>query len=74
VANNIKSATRLKHALRRYAVLQQRVAEGQVKLDHIKDSDNMSDFLTKWTPRAKYERSVRYTSGEAAVRALQSEC
>ena len=28
--------------------------------------DNMADFLTKWTPRAKYERSVRYASGEAA--------
>ena len=74
VANNIKSATRLKHALRRYAVLQQRVAAGQVRIEHIKDADNMSDFLTKWTPRAKYERSVRYTSGEAAVKAMESEC
>ena len=66
VANNIKSATRLKHALRRFGVLQQRVAAGSVKLEHVPDKDNMADFLTKWTPRAKYERSVRYASGEAA--------
>ena len=46
----------------------------EVRIEHIKDTDNMSDFLTKWTPRAKYERSVRYTSGEAAVKAMESEC
>ena len=69
IANNIKASARMRHAMRRYTVVQQRVAEGRVSLSHIPDKDNHADFLTKWAPRAKYERSVRYASGEAALKA-----
>ena len=36
------------HALRRYAVLQERVKAGEVIVKHIPDPQNAADFLTKW--------------------------
>jgi hypothetical protein len=48
VANDPKSAGRLRHAMRRFAVLQERVKEGKVKVVFVPDAQNASDFMTKW--------------------------
>ena len=62
VANNIKSTTRAMHALRRYNVLQQRVAAGECKLEWVPDAKNPSDYLTKWIGAGKFEKSVAYAA------------
>ena len=67
VANDPKAAGRLRHAMRRYAVLQEHVKQGTVKVEFIRDAKyNAADFLTKWVPAAKLKASIAYTSNEAA--------
>ena len=66
VANAPKSAGRLRHALRRFAVLQRRIQEGEVQVRHVPDKHNAADFLTKWVPAKKVKQSVAYVSNEAA--------
>ena len=66
VANDPKAAGRLRHAMRRYAVLQEHVKQGTVKVEFIRDANNAADFLTKWVPAAKLKASIAYTSNEAA--------
>ena len=66
VANNIKSSTRAMHALRRYNVLQQRVAAGECKLEWVPDAQNPADYLTKWLGAGKFEKSVAYAAGAEA--------
>ena len=52
--------------MRRYAVLQEHVKQGVVKVEFIRDANNAADFLTKWVPAAKLKGSIAYTSNEAA--------
>ena len=66
IASSIKSSQRAAHALRRYRVLQQRVAEGDVKLEWCSDGSNPSDYLTKWISKKKADESIAYASGKAA--------
>ena len=66
VSNDPKSAGRLRHALRRFATLQARVARGEVLVLHVPDVYNAADFLTKWVPATKLKESVAYTSNAAA--------
>ena len=66
VSNDPKSAGRLRHAQRRYATLQARVARGDVIVVHVPDASNAADFLTKWIPRAKLNESIAYASNAAA--------
>ena len=66
VANDPKAAGRLRHALRRFATLQQRVAREEVQVIHIPDRFNAADFLTKWVSVKKLKESIAYTSNEAA--------
>ena len=73
VANDPKSAGRLRHAMRRFAVLQERVKEGKVKVVFVPDAQNASDFMTKWVPASKLKASVAYTSNEAAKRHTQTK-
>ena len=47
VSNDPKSAGRLRHALRRFATLQARVARGEIIVTHVPDEYNAADFLTK---------------------------
>jgi hypothetical protein len=47
---------RSKHFLRRYMVLQQRIANQEVDLRHIVDADMPADFLTKWISASKSSR------------------
>jgi PAS domain-containing protein len=66
VANDPKAAGRLRHAMRRYSVLQEHVKQGVVRVEFIRDANNAADFLTKWVPAAKLKASIAYTSNEAA--------
>ena len=65
VANETGSVSRARHALRRYAVLQERVRGGLVTLGHVPDADNPSDFLTKFVSAKKLEASVAYLTNSA---------
>ena len=51
-----------KHFLRRYMVLQQRVADKEIDLRHVVDADMLANFLTKWISVSKLEKSVRYAT------------
>ena len=46
VANDPKAAGRLRHAMRRYSVLQEHVKQGVVRVEFIRDANNAADFLT----------------------------
>ena len=48
IASNEGNATRSRHFLRRYYVLLQRVKAGDNVIGHVPDTENPSDFLTKW--------------------------
>ena len=63
VATGVGCPTRSKHFLRRYHVLRQRIASEDVRLEHVPDAQMPADFLTKWIPKPKLERSLRYATG-----------
>lgn len=52
--------SRSRHFLRRYHVLLQRVAAGEVILRHVPSAQMAADFLTKWLPKPKVDASIRY--------------
>jgi hypothetical protein len=58
VATETGTANRVRHALRRYLILQQRVREGVVDLIHVPDPENPADFLTKFVGAKKLEASL----------------
>ena len=60
------SVVRVKHALRWYAILQQRVRCRDIRLAYIPDEWNYVDFLTKWIDVSKVAFSVAYLSNAAA--------
>ena len=60
------SAVRVKHALRWYAILQQRVRCREIRLAYIPDEWNYVDFLTKWIDASKVAFSVAYLTNAAA--------
>jgi hypothetical protein len=66
VANDPKAAGRLRHAMRRFAVVQEHVKQGVIRVEFIRDANNAADFLTKWVPAAKLKASIAYVSNEAA--------
>ena len=56
-----------KHFLRLYWTIIQRVTAGDVAVGHVRDAENPTDFLTKWTTKAKLAASVEYlTSNQRA--------
>ena len=60
---------RSRHCLRRYLTFLQRVRAGEVTIGHVPDPENPSDFLTKWVPKEKLERSLVFaTNSTNAVR------
>ena len=63
VGTGVGCPTRSKHFLRRYHVLRQRIASEEVRLEHVPDEQMPADFLTKWIPKPKLERSLRYATG-----------
>jgi hypothetical protein len=66
VSNDPKAAGRLRHAQRRFATCQARVARGDVIIVHVSDANNAADFLTKWITMAKLNASIAYTSNAQA--------
>ena len=50
VASGAACPSRSRHFLRRYHVLRQRVAAGEVVLKHVSDDEMPADALTKWVP------------------------
>ena len=74
VATGEGCPSRSRHFLRRYHVLRQRIATGDVIMRHVKDEDMPADCLTKWIPNKKLEKSLTYlcnTFGRAAMGAAE---
>ena len=62
VGSGVGCPTRSKHFLRRYFALKQRIRAGDVSLQHVPDENMPADFLTKWIPKPKLEKSIRYAT------------
>ena len=63
VAMRRGAAARSRHLLRRYYVLRARIENGVCAVVHVPDAENPSDFLTKWVPIKKLNRSLAYVTG-----------
>ena len=74
VAKGVASTARARHALRRFHVLRQRIAEGVMDIEWVADPRNPSDYLTKWVPGSKLQRSVNYAQGRASRARTSSSC
>ena len=62
VASDAASASRSRHFLRRYHVLQQRLQQGEAQLLKVPDAAMPADFLTKWIGKDKLKQSVAYAT------------
>ena len=62
VATRHASATRSRHALRRWRTLTQRIVEGECKLVHISGDNMPADFMTKKTDQKKVDASVQFAT------------
>ena len=51
---------RNRHALRRWAIITQRLQGRDIKLAHVGDQYNWVDFFTKWVDYEKVEASIAY--------------
>lgn len=67
VANDERSAGASRHLLIRNEVLAQRARDGTLKVVHVPDEKNPSDFLTKFLKVPKVEASLRYATNNASV-------
>ena len=56
---------RLKHEMRRSAIVAQRVAERELRLGHIPDACNFVDPFTKWKSFEKVAAAMCYLYGTA---------
>jgi len=56
---------RSRHLLRRYYTLMQRIQSRRLNVVHVPDSENPSDFLTKWVVARKLRQSLAYVTGAA---------
>ena len=61
-----QASARLRHALRRAAIVTQRIREADIELAHLPDAANYVDMFTKWLSPEKVERSIAYLSGALA--------
>ena len=57
------SVNRLKHSLRRAAIVRERVLDGEIELAHIPDVANAVDIFTKWVSLSKLEVCLSYLTG-----------
>ena len=73
VGSGVGYPTRSKHFLRRYYALKQRIRAGNVSLQHVPDENMPADFLTKWIPRAKLEKSIRYATNAHGLTRSEGE-
>ena len=68
VGSGLGCPTRSPHFLRRYHALKQRISSGEVDLRHIPDEQMPADFLTKWIPKPKLEKSLRHVTNSRSAR------
>ena len=57
------AAGRLRHALRRWWILTQRVRGRSIQLGYLPDSENYVDWGTKWASHDKEEASIAFLTG-----------
>ena len=55
-----------RHFIRTYFTIIQRVTAGEIEIGHVKDAENPSDFLTKWTGQAKLSQSLEFLTNQRA--------
>ena len=65
VATRRGNSSRSKHLLRRYYNLQQLIFAGELNMYHLPTDQNPADFLTKFVPAKKLQKSLRYCTGGA---------
>ena len=58
------TAARMRHELRRLAIVTQRVRDGACVLAHVPDAGNMVDWMTKWVKAEKLLASIAFLTGE----------
>lgn len=62
------SLVRLKHAVRRAAIVKERVHEKEIELWHVPDAACAVDILTKWITGDKLEQALAYLTGGTSKR------
>ena len=73
VANGEAAAARLRHQLRRAAIVHERVRMGEISLAHVPDVANAVDIFTKWTSQEKLETMLAYLTGGSSRRGATDE-
>ena len=58
------TASRMRHELRRLAIVTQRVRDGSCALAHVPDAGNVVDWMTKWVKFEKLLASLEFLTGE----------
>lgn len=66
IATGVGCPSRSLHFYRRYNVLRQRIAAGEVHMLYVPDAEQPADFLTKWLKKEKLERSIAYAINRSA--------
>ena len=74
VADGESSASRTRHLLRQYIIIQQRCADGEIAVRYVESDENPSDFLTKWVSATRFAAAEEYaTNARNAVAATSPE-
>ena len=58
-----QSVARMRHVLRRAAIVTQRVRAEEVRLAHVPDATNWADIFTKWVKQVKFDKCLAYMNG-----------
>jgi hypothetical protein len=66
-ASGEASCNRLKHAVRRSAIVFERVQAREIALAHIPDAANAVDIFTKWCKADKVEAMLAYLTGGSSA-------
>ena len=64
VAENVGSANHCRHFLTRYDILKERIAAGELRVVHVPDPENPSDYLSKFVDTTKMTTSAAYAAGK----------
>ena len=62
IASGRAIPSRSRHCLRRYLTFLQRVKQGAVEIGHVRDTENPSDFLTKFVSKDKVAASIKFAT------------
>jgi signal-transduction protein with cAMP-binding, CBS, and nucleotidyltransferase domain len=67
-ASGQSSVVRLKHEMRRLAIITARIRMGEIVLAHVPDTANAADIFTKWVSSVKFESMLAYLIGSRFCR------